>query len=728
MARADNGILARYGFRISIVVACALLGGALAVPLFTGRIFPFGDLSGFHLPLRFLYQHALRSGDSFLWTSELNNGLYVHGEGQAGMAHPLHLLLYRFLPLVAALNLEMLSSYAVAFVGMWLMLERLGSRREAALAGATAFAFSGFTLVHLNHLNLVAVASHLPWFVWATDLLLRASTPRGRALGFAGVAVVLGSQLLLGFPQCVWITLVVVALFVLYRLTTGTPIRRMALLGAALAVGAMIGGVQILPTLDAARESYRAVPSMTFRLTYSLHPLNVIQLLSPYTFAKRAFAPVRGEQFVHEFGLYNGALSTLALFWIVMRWGRLRDKRLAGAWIGLAVLGLVLSLGRFGILYALLAQLPGVSGFRAPARHILILHFALAGIVALVVEDIMELADRAGERKSERFWRLAIPVTLSATTAVLGLLVARGTGPVADQLQHHAAAWSGPLLMAVTAALMVAAAKGYRTALPLLMLVYALDLSAWGIRYVWIESPTTIRAVAPAAGLPPAARPGDMVRGDLADAFDLNLYVLSGLRSSAAYAALVPPIVEELDDVQRLKLAGVNWVWQHRAWSPVDGPMPRARLVSDWRIFSSRVDPRTIDVSRTALVDVSPGETSGTPGTATVTLDRPGHLVIETEAPHPQLLVTTETYHPGWHAAVDGRQVTGVRMYRGYLGCVVPAGRQHVVFEFAPASARHGLWLTIAGVVAAMFGTWMVGRSPTTRAIPAPGSDSKLRV
>src|SRR4051812_33297921 len=152
MARADRAILARHGFRISIVLACALLGGALAIPLFTGRIFPDGDLSAFHLPLRYLYQHALRSGDSILWTSELGNGLYVHGEGQAGMAHPLHLLLYRFLPLGIALNIEMLSSYVVAFTGMWLLLERLGSSREAALAGGTAFAFSGFNLFHLNHL------------------------------------------------------------------------------------------------------------------------------------------------------------------------------------------------------------------------------------------------------------------------------------------------------------------------------------------------------------------------------------------------------------------------------------------------------------------------------------------------------------------------------------------------------------------------------------------------
>src|SRR3982751_6741705 len=188
---------------IAIVVASAAISATLAVPLFTGTVFPSGDVAGFHVPLRHLYQQALQSGNSFLWTPALGNGLYVHGEGQAGMTHPLHLVLYRFLPLATALNLEMLSSYAFAFAGMWLLMRRLGLPGEGALAAAMAFAFCGFNLLHLNHLTLVAVASHIPWLLWAADMLLVEATPRRRAAGFAGVALTLGSQFLLGFPQSV---------------------------------------------------------------------------------------------------------------------------------------------------------------------------------------------------------------------------------------------------------------------------------------------------------------------------------------------------------------------------------------------------------------------------------------------------------------------------------------------------------------------------------------------
>src|SRR5262249_17228841 len=94
----------------------------LAWPLLTGRVFVFDDLQGFHLPLRLLYASALREGHLLLWTPAVYGGLYLHGEGQIGMLHPLHAALYRLFPLQAAFNLEFLSSYVIAFAGMWWLL------------------------------------------------------------------------------------------------------------------------------------------------------------------------------------------------------------------------------------------------------------------------------------------------------------------------------------------------------------------------------------------------------------------------------------------------------------------------------------------------------------------------------------------------------------------------------------------------------------------------------
>ena len=141
-------------------------------PLLRGRVFVYNDLSWFHLPLRHLYQQALEKGDSLLWTPAIFTGLYFHGEGQTGVFHPLHLLLYRLLPLRTAFNLELLANYVAAFAGMWWFLRRLRFATVPALFGAMLFAFSGFMLLHHHHLNMVAVVAHLPWLLAAADVLL----------------------------------------------------------------------------------------------------------------------------------------------------------------------------------------------------------------------------------------------------------------------------------------------------------------------------------------------------------------------------------------------------------------------------------------------------------------------------------------------------------------------------------------------------------------------------
>ena len=118
-----------------------------------------------------------------LWSPALGSGVYLHAEGQTGMAHPFHLLIYRFLPLTAAINVEMLASYIAAAAGMFILLRHFSIRRDAAAMGALLFAFSGFQLLHLNHLNMVAVAAHLPWLLYAGDLLMTAPSRIGGRRG-----------------------------------------------------------------------------------------------------------------------------------------------------------------------------------------------------------------------------------------------------------------------------------------------------------------------------------------------------------------------------------------------------------------------------------------------------------------------------------------------------------------------------------------------------------------
>jgi hypothetical protein len=688
-------------YRTALASAFIILFAPLTLPLALWRILPFGDLSSFHVPMRFLYRQALRSGDSMLWSSALGSGLYLHAEGQSGMAHPFHLLIYRALPLTAAINIEMLASYLFALAGMFLLLRHFSITREAAFAGALAFAFSGFQLVHLNHLNVVAVAAHMPWVLHAGDVLMTDSDPRRRAIAFAGVALLFGSQLLLGFPQGVWVSGLAFGWLVIFRAATGTPLPRAALACAAVFPGILIGGAQLLPTLDAVRTSFRAATTFDFRLTFSLHPLNLVQLFSPYAFSQRVYTPWADEWFVHEFGLYNGAIATQSLFWIAMRWRSLRHRRLATGMLCLAAIGLILALGRYGGVYPFLAQLPGLASLRAPARHIALVHFALAVLSAIALEDAFALASAGRPLPFRRLWPLAVAPAVGVALAALAVAATGSAWATSIHLRgrHMMPALAGVAVIAATGMILAACARGRRRAAPLLVVLIAVDLACWGTRYAYSEAPVPIRAVMPAGGFPPAGAQGDLVHPQVV-LTEMNKYPLRGFRSSLAYLGLTQSSILDPASAAGQRVAGVRWNWTAHGWLALDDTLPRARLVADRRVSSDpAADLATIDPAKTALVDVRTDPISGVAGTSTIVRDDAGRIMIQTNAPAPQLLVLAERFHEGWRGDADGVPVHIVRAYGDFMGMVVPAGAHSVRLAFAPASFRYGLWATFAGLL-----------------------------
>src|SRR2546423_3375028 len=104
------------------LLASVLLFAAVAGPYWLGRIYTADDLWAYHLPVRQFYAECLASSERFDWMPSLYSGFYLTGEGQAGTYHPLHWLLYRFLPLRAAFDLELLLNYPLLLAGMYVWL------------------------------------------------------------------------------------------------------------------------------------------------------------------------------------------------------------------------------------------------------------------------------------------------------------------------------------------------------------------------------------------------------------------------------------------------------------------------------------------------------------------------------------------------------------------------------------------------------------------------------
>jgi hypothetical protein len=718
------------------LLAGLVLLAALAGPFFAGRIYTADDLGAFHLPIRAFYADQLASGQPYDWMPRLFSGFYLTGEGQAGAYHPLHQLLYRWLPLRAALGWEYLLPYPLMMLGAWLLLKRRLGRSDAAMLGGVLFAFSTFNLLHFVHPNAVAVIAHVPWLLWAIDVALLESRRRRVALATALIALLTGSQLLLGYPQYVWFSLVVEFTYVIFVETAykhvarngcdlchtcgdciGCTVQTWPRVVIAKGIGLLLGGVQLLPTIDAWLHSARQSADADFALWGSLHPLNLLQLVAPYLFGDRAFG---GN--AHEFGLYAGAVPLMLIVWAMARRRELGPLGPAASTaMGFALVMLLLSFGQFGFLYPMISWLPVLRGFRFPCRYLVLFQLAASGLAAIGFVLLVRQSNQARQQRNEgspyverlgwrAMWRDFEPlwcvVALSAAVAVAAIKL-RGEPYIASLPEILV----GPVLFAAAATLVVLAVRGHRAALVGLILLAAFDLGWYGLTYSAYRQNAALDAYVASARTPPGEPDGrvvaSLIRFDEPGLRTGDLMTLRGWSRADGYAGLEPRRQLDFRLLPALRVAGVRWVQCNEAtlgiaglkpydhqWLEVPGPLPRVRLVTQVRTSSdpardiARIHPET-----TALCEVPLTLPASEPGKAVLTSDRPGRLEIEVDCPAAQLLVVAESYHNGWRAAVDDRPQKVYRVNGDFMGCVVGPGKHRVVLDFRPDSLERG-WLT----------------------------------
>lgn len=698
----------------------------MARPLAFGQI-PFtGDLLHFHYPLRDFYAHALAAGQHVEWMPSLLGGFDVAAEGQLGAYHPFHWLLYRLVPLDVAFEVEMLAPYPVLFLGMWRFLRRWCGDAPA-LFGAMLFTFSGFALQHGVHVNMISVIAHLPWLLVATQAAIAATNWRLRARYCGVIALLTGSQVLLGHPQALWLSGVVEAAYALLLLAGGAAragarvVASMTVLAGKI-LGALLGAIQLLGTLDAVRHSTRPAGDATFSTLYSLPPLQLWQLLEPYLFWGRVFrwneTPAAGD----EFGAYGGAVAlTLSLWWLVTRL-RQHDARgraprdVLGWWaLGCFVVALWLATGEHGRLYYLQTMLPLIGQFRAPVRYVLVSDLALAIMSALAMA--MLLARR--ENGSPDRWTMLAPWSLAVVSIASAFwLMGSGKAPPITSVAAGLAVVVGPAAFAGAALLLTMASRGSRIALLALVLSAAADQALYGLggMIVWRDFVSQDQAIAylgTSESRPPAG-PARIVCCPFPD-----LYALVGYRSIDGYVGLTPVRSLNYHSAPALRVANVQYASSRfirdaqiegaqrisDSWYRLQPALPRVRLVTEAKASADPAgDLASIDVERVALVTEAVSVDPGGAGLARLDRDDPGRLQVRTQTTGRQLLVVAETFNDGWTASVDGNRTAIERINGDFFGCVVPAGTHLVTFEFRPSYRARGgaIGLTALTLIAAV--------------------------
>ena len=309
----------------AILLLSAAMLGWMARSLFTGDI-PFtGDLLHFHYPVRQFYADALTSGGRFEWMPSLFNGFYLAGEGQAGTYHPLHWLLYRLLPLNPAFAIEIVVAYPCLFLGTFMFLRRWSTAAPAAF-GAMLFTFCGFNLTHGVHPNMVGVIAHVPWVLWAIHIAATGTGLPSRLAGCALVGLLVGSQVLLGHPQALWLSLLIAGAYTAMVIAQRpAPARAGSALAVASGVllGAAVGTIQLLATLYAAQRSVRQAYDLSYATSFSLPPVQLLQLVEPYLFWGRLLRWTEVPGAGDEYAAYGGAAAlVLTAWWLARLWTR----------------------------------------------------------------------------------------------------------------------------------------------------------------------------------------------------------------------------------------------------------------------------------------------------------------------------------------------------------------------------------------------------------------------
>lgn len=370
-------------------------------------MFFFGDIARFFFPTKVLYAQALSAGRLPLWQPEILTGVPLLAEMQTGALYPLHLLLYRFLPVDLALNYDILLHLALLGAGIFLFARVKHISTIGAVLAALALTLGGFGAARITHPNVLSVASWLPWLLYFHE---QWRLGFHRALMWAFLTIAFALQWLGGHPQFALINCLTFTAFVfgslwihrqpppdngLRPLAVRRPPSPVALQSpdsnshslltplsallsplsalvppfSSLALGALIAAMQLLPTFEFARQSARAGGvDQDFFTTFSFHPLYLALLGAPF---------LRGNPYPNtsvEVIAYVGVLPLILAFVALI----LKRERETWFWALLGLGALLLAFGGNTPLYPALRGLPFFNLFRVPARFLFPFEVSLA--------------------------------------------------------------------------------------------------------------------------------------------------------------------------------------------------------------------------------------------------------------------------------------------------------------------------------------------------------------
>ena len=751
------------GADATAAIGLALASLAFYYPLvLLGRGLVDYDAFVYFYPQRVFLTQSLLAGRIPLWDPNLFLGAPFLANPQTAVLYPPSWL-FLLGPVQVIYTVQLvLHTFLAAFFTYLLARRAFDMLPAAAALGGIAYAFGGFAVGQVGHLNQVSAAAWLPAVLLAYNRFAVTRHVTYLALGAAALAM----QLLAGHPQETYMTLIVLGIFGIVTAPWRDPrgIIACAVGGIAMClISACLAAAQLLPTLELAPLSIRgAGVNWADAVAGSLPSyLAVRALLPPYWI---------NVPYTEYLGYLSIAAVTLGLLAILRG-----APRAVLFGLIIALLGVFLALGENSGIYALLFDsVPGFDTFRVPARWLLLWEFG-AAVLAAGGADWIGRGARVFLRSRWLWPRLALVVVLldlaliwqmddgepfaaKRTLALfLGITLATLCVGALPHLGRPALAMG--LLLALTGGELWAAANSSpaRQAPPAAFTDgETVDwLRAHGVtdqeRLLSLARPEYVPAAeaeirAELSGYPASLVDEVLVAQKYHDTLTPNVPLQYGLNTADGYDGGVLPLLRWLHlsglvvDSPRpdgvlltrlnavpadrvLDLLGVRYLVVN-AETPVppgfesvdfgdlqllvrNQAVPLSLVVfdatpvADENAALSRMSAADFDPNREVVIESAAAAVPATAEPLAVSPDRaePQDWHAHVSLSQPGYLLQREAYYPGWRARVDGVDAPVVRADSLFRAVAVSAGDHDVEIYFDSGSFKRGALLTLAGIV-----------------------------
>src|SRR5579872_3203955 len=713
---------ARYKLAAPAPLAMAILAAAIIL-FFWQLVFTHQhewlwspDIAQQVLPWLEIEARQVQAGHFPLWDPSFWCGQPLIGQMQPGAAFPLNWILFAIpldhaghIPRVA-LEWYFVTMHVLAGLFAFLLCRDLGRSPGACIIGGLFFALGGY-MGHTIWPQMLNGALWLPLIFLFVFRMLRGN-PSTRTAIWAGV-----------FQGCAWLSghhevplySTYSVLFVCFWATFRRGAERWKMIRwtavfCAFAFG--VGALQIIPGYEYGKLAMRFGAPGGFQwnqyvpyavhATYSLEPAGLLGLILPLVHS--------------ELIVFVGVVAlSLGIYGAILNWSQPIIR--TGAVLGVAAVLYALGGSNViqGVLYAVVPQL---NRARHPHFAIVIFDICLAVLLAYGI-DMLRTAPAPS-----RLIRSLVIFGVLAYCAVAGL-------SLADALKADNAVALAPLMALLLAAVLWASSRGLGFTAVLACIGTLLVIELGGpLRYYIADKaehnrmsfldqmssnddiaaflkqqPGPFRIYTEGSDLPAnwAGTYGfETLTGYLGgitndilklDATNPHRQQLLGARYRIGKTAPAVPAVEVFQG------AGGLHVFRD------DAAFPRA-----WIVHQSAPLPALNDelLRTTVFTPDTPPQLAPCEGNDTVQFSgrTAGDSSLQVNTPCRGMLMISDTWYPGWRAAVDGKSTRVYEVDGALQGILVPAGSHKVEVKFRPASVLAGGVTTITFLAAALLWSW----------------------